>query len=88
MVATNYVVNMANYVRNRQLVHQVHRSKQRIQQLQTNIYTLETTVGALNTDVAVQRSISNRFKVSLDATRSLLEVTIHTVRSFEFRIIL
>lgn len=78
MAATNYVVNVANYIRNRQLASNV---QGKVQKMQTHIETLESTVNSLNTDVSVQKAITERFKNNLDSTRKLLEATITNVSS-------
>lgn len=80
VAVSNLMVNIVNHVRNRQLAVQIHASKQKITQLQSNIHELESAVSSLGTDVDVQKSISNRLKSSLDATRNLLENTINNYR--------
>jgi hypothetical protein len=80
MTATNYVVNVANYIRNRQLIGQVQKSQKKIGTMESHIELLESTVSLLNTDVSVQKTISDRFKSNLDSTRKLLETTIVNVR--------
>lgn len=50
--------------------------RRELQLTQQNVYRLEENVEDLQTEVAVQKKISDRIKSSLDATKGLLDKTI------------
>ena len=76
MTSTNYVVNMVNFVRNRQLKALVRQGRVQLAEMQGHVSELEHQVDTLSTDVAVQQKLADRLKGSLDATRDLLDRTV------------
>ena len=79
MISTNYVVNMVNFVRNRQLQTLVQQGRAQLAEMRSHVSDLEHQVDTLSTDVAVQQKLADRLKSSLDATRSLLDTTVTEV---------
>jgi hypothetical protein len=80
MTATNYVVNMVNFVKNKQLKSLVNDGRRQLQLMGGHVVNLEKKVVDLNSEVAVQKKTSERFKSGLDATRNLLEKSISEYR--------
>lgn len=80
MTSTNYVVNMVNLVRNRQLKTLVQKGRQHLKEMQENVEVLETHVGDLNVELEVQKKVADRLKSNLDSTKTLLETSITEVR--------
>jgi hypothetical protein len=81
MTATNYVVNMINFVRNRQLKGLVQDGRRKLRLMGSNVVQLEKKVVDLNTEVLVQKKTSERFKSGLEATKNLLETSISEYRA-------
>lgn len=75
LMSVNYVVNLSNFARNRNLQQAVMKGRQQILELQSTVSSLEGSVETLNVEVEVQRKAAERLKSALDNTRSLLEAT-------------
>ena len=80
VTAANYVVNMVNLIRNRQLRSLAEKGRKQLKTVCNNVQELEKNVGELNNEVSVQKKIADRLKGNLDATRTLLQTSITEYR--------
>ncbi|KAI8823441.1 uncharacterized protein EV422DRAFT_355320 [Fimicolochytrium jonesii] len=76
LISVNYLVNLANFSRNRQLQQAVAQGQKQVLELQRTVASLEDGVDLLTVEADVQRQTVGRLKCALDSTRSLLESTI------------
>eukprot|EP00158_Paraphelidium_tribonemae_P008034 Partr_v1_DN28443_c1_g1_i3_m42252 putative NA len=81
MTSANYVVNVVNMIRNRQLQTIAQQGRMQLKAMQENVEELEVHVNTLNSEVAVQKVIADRLKGNLEATRNLLESSIVEYRT-------
>ncbi|KAJ3130926.1 hypothetical protein HK101_004892 [Irineochytrium annulatum] len=71
--SVNYMINLSNYAKNRNMQKALIWGKRQVLELQHTISSLEHTVDTLNVEVDLQRGTVERLKTSLDGTRNLLE---------------
>jgi predicted RNase H-like nuclease (RuvC/YqgF family) len=76
----NYMVNISNIAKNRNMQRAIARGRKQILELQETVTTLEDNMDTLNAEVDVQRKTAERLKVSLDNTRNLLESSMSEYR--------
>ncbi|KAJ3057081.1 hypothetical protein HK097_000545 [Rhizophlyctis rosea] len=81
LISLNYIANMNNFAKNRQLQKAIARGRKQILELQDNVTSLEESVDDLTTEVDVQKANAERLKLSLDSTRVLLETTMTEYRT-------
>ena len=88
MTSANYVVNIVNLVRNRQLKNLVQKGRAQLKLMSENVKELEDQVDNLNGELKVQEKVSERLRLNLEATRTLLETSITEVWNFLMRIMM
>ncbi|KAJ3412315.1 hypothetical protein HDV05_000973 [Chytridiales sp. JEL 0842] len=80
LMAMNYMVNVSNIAKNRNMQKAIARGRKQILELQETVSTLEETMDTLNAEVDSQRKSAERLKTSLDNTRALLETSMGEYR--------
>ncbi|TPX61292.1 hypothetical protein PhCBS80983_g01228 [Powellomyces hirtus] len=75
LMSVNYLVNLSNFSKNRQLQKAVAEGQQQVMELQRTVCSLEDSVDFLTIEADVQRQTAARLKSALDNTRGLLEAT-------------
>ncbi|KAJ3160186.1 hypothetical protein HDU86_001022 [Geranomyces michiganensis] len=75
LLSVNYLVNLSNVSKNRQLSRAVAEGQSQVLELQRTVCTLEDSVDFLTVEADVQRQTASRLKNALDDTRRLLEAT-------------
>ncbi|TPX45897.1 hypothetical protein SeLEV6574_g03578 [Synchytrium endobioticum] len=80
LMSVNYLVNIGNFARNRQLARIVAKGRHQILQLQSTVQTLESNVDNLSTEVDVQKEQAECLAESLKNTQCLMESTLAEYR--------
>ncbi|KAI8815464.1 hypothetical protein BJ742DRAFT_17767 [Cladochytrium replicatum] len=75
LLSVNYLVNLSNFAKNRQLSRALSRGKRQIMDLQNTVAVMEEAVDSLTEEVETQRKTAERLKGSLETTRALLETS-------------
>ncbi|KAJ3167175.1 hypothetical protein HDU88_002512 [Geranomyces variabilis] len=75
LLSVNYLVNLSNVSKNRQLSRAVAEGQSQVIELQRTVCTLEDSVDFLTVEADVQRQTASRLKKALDDTRRLLDAT-------------